>query len=162
MSPHVTRRGFLLALGLAPIAAKAVTAAPPVSPPLFHPSQSPREFFSRGTGKTTRMVEAAMRRCAAEPGRHELFLAATYPHIVTMLEPIVARAVRDLPPHSVTYAVPTRTLTFQNGSRLRLDAATRGAEHHLSCEYHQISLDHAAPLPTDWALLQTRIRARRP
>ena len=152
MSPHVTRRGFLLALGLTPIAAKAVTAEAPADQ---RPPPQPGSF-GRGTGKTTRMVKAAIRRCAAEPGRHELILAATYPDLVAVLEPIMALAVRDLPPHSVTYAVHIRTLTFQNSSRLRLDAATRGAEHHLSCEYHQISLDHAAPIPTDWALLQTR------
>ena len=124
MSPHVTRRGFLLALGLTPIAAKAVTAAPPATPPVFQPSQAPREFFARGTGKTTRMVDAAIRRCAAEPGRHELLLTSTSQHLATVLLPIVSRAARALPPRSVTYCVSTRTLTFQNGSRLKLGTAT--------------------------------------
>ena len=141
MSPHVTRRGFLLALGLTPIAAKAVTAAPPAPPPVFQPSQAQREFFGRDTGKTTRMVDAAIQRCLADPGRQKLLVAATSQHLVTVLLPIVSRAAHALPPRSVTCCVSTRTLTFQNGSRLKL---------------------HAAAPHADWYLLQARLRPTRP
>ena len=154
MSPRVTRRSFLLDVGLTAIAAKRVTAAEPE--PAFKLAPAQRHFHERGTGKTTRMVDAAMRRCAAEPGRHELLLAATSDSSVSIVEPILLHLAAQH--HGCSYRRPHRLLTFANGSSIRLDAANQDFRRHLSCVYQGISLDHAAPVPSDWDLLQTRVR----